>query len=91
MSEDKLTIPEVMPMVEEYFREAGESGGDLHIVLEERCVDDDSVEFCRDAALKGRNVTGYVLAVLLLRMSKTQRRKISGLWSKMTLEAEASA
>ena len=73
----KPTIPDVLPSVLEYYAMPGNSaGGTLHIVLDDGNIDDGSVRFCLDRATEEGDAKGVELAGLLLRMSKTQRRKI---------------
>lgn len=79
----KPTVPEVLPIARRYFaKEGNAAGGSLHIVLEDGNIDDSSVQFCREWALERGDADGVALADLLLRMSKTQRKKIasSHLW-----------
>ncbi len=75
---DKPRIPEVLPIMRAYRDKPGNGvGGKLHIVLDDGNVNDDSVKFCRQEAEKIGDSDGVALADLLLRMSKTQRRKLS--------------
>lgn len=74
---DRPTVPEVLPLVEAYYRKPGNAvGGVLHIVLDDGNVKDDHVRFCLDEALLDGDEDGAHLARLLLRMTKTQRSKI---------------
>ena len=74
---DKPTIPEVLPLVQAYYAKPGNScGGSLHIVLDDGNIEDGSVRFCRDWAAKHDDPDGIELAEILLRMSRTQRRKL---------------
>lgn len=76
----KPTIPDVLPMVRAYYASPGnELGGSLHIVLEDSNIADRHVEFCAQYAREHGDSAGLVLALTLLRMSKTQRRRLSGL------------
>ncbi len=75
----KPTIPEIMPLIKEYYLFPGnEVGGNLHNVLEDGNVKDSDVEFCLNEALKCNDKKGVELAKLLLKMSKTQRLKLCG-------------
>jgi hypothetical protein len=75
----KPTIPEVMPLIQEFYRKPGNgNGGVLHIVLEDGNVEDGHVRFCLQQARNQGDTDGIQIAELLLRMSKTQRGKISG-------------
>lgn len=76
----KPTIPEVLPRLRDYYAQPGnEAGGSLHIVLEDGNVADDYVRFCIEEAGRRDDVDGVALARLLLRMNKTQRRKLGAL------------
>ena len=73
----KPTVPEVLPKVRKYYAMPGNgAGGCLHIVLDDGNVLDHHVRYCLDWAFGIRDIPGVELAELLLRMSKTQRRKI---------------
>jgi hypothetical protein len=50
--------------------------GSLHIVLEDGNVSDANVRFCVDYAQRNGDLEGERLALILLEMSKTQRRKL---------------
>jgi len=74
----KPTIPEVTPLVKDYYRKEGNGvGGSLHIVLEDANVNDSDVLFCLQWAKDNNDTDGVRLAELLLQMSKTQRLKIA--------------
>lgn len=72
----KPTIPEVIGDFRAYY-EANISWGSLHIVLDDGNVKDSDVLFCYHYALERDDQTGAHLASILLRMSKTQRLKLS--------------
>ena len=71
----KPTIPEVLPKVQEYYKDHL-TGGSLHIVLDDGNVRDSDVMFCLELAKQRDDTKGIELANLLLRMSTTQRRKL---------------
>lgn len=74
----KPTIPEVAPFIEMYYRMEGhEMGGSLHIVLEDQNVANHNVEWCREYALRSKDYFGAALANILLRMSTSQRWRLS--------------
>lgn len=76
----KPTITEVLPMVWAYYDTPGNvCGGSLHVVLDDGNVSDDCVQGARDFAESRGDIEGVKLATYLLRMSKTQRRKLSAL------------
>lgn len=74
---DKPTVPEVAPLVRAlYASPGGGVGCCLHIVLDDGNVDDKSVDFCLRTALMRGHPECERLALLLRRMSKTQRLKL---------------
>lgn len=76
----KPTVPEVLPLVRAY-RDAGNPlGGSLHVVLDDGNVEDYFVRACLERCVENGDVEGERLARLLLRMSKTQRTKLSALF-----------
>lgn len=73
----KLTVPEVLPLVEAYYDKPNNgAGGNLHIVLDDGNVEDSHVEFCLNQARRYGDLDGVALAEILLKMSKTQRLKL---------------
>lgn len=74
----KPTLPEVLPLVRAlYATRHGVAGGCLHIVLDDCNVYDDIVEDCIQWAEDHECAECEALGRLLLRMSKTQRRKLA--------------
>jgi len=79
----KPTVPEVLPMVRQYYAQGHGAGGCLHIVLDDGNVRDDDVRWC---LIDPRELSGPFigevdrdaawLAHVLLRMSRTQRAKL---------------
>lgn len=77
----KPTVPEVIPIMRKYAALPGNSvGGSLHIVLDDGNVDDDSVLHCIKWAHECADVAGVKLGEILLRMSRTQRKKLCTLF-----------
>ena len=73
----KPTIPEVAELFARYYEQPGNAvWGSLHIVLDDGNVDDSNVVFCIGEAEQRGDDEGKRLAEILLRMSKTQRRKL---------------
>lgn len=70
-----MTIPEVIDRFRAY-HEKNPLWGPLHLVLEDRNVKDQHVEFCKREAIRSGDLEGLELARILLQMSKTQRAKI---------------
>lgn len=73
----KPTIPEVLPLVRDYCAKHGGGGISLHVVLDDCNVEDVFVEGAIEDAQERRDEDAEAIAKLLLRMSKTQRRKIA--------------
>lgn len=79
----KPTIPDVWPLVVAYYAKPGNgAGGNLHIVLDDGNVCDESVRFCLKEAKNKSDNDGVALAEKLLLMSKTQRKKLHGMPGK---------
>ena len=77
MTEEKPTVPDVLPLVHAYYALPGNgAGGNLHIVLDDGNVDDSSVRFCLTQARERGDEPGIILAEALLLMSRTQRTKL---------------
>lgn len=72
----KPTVPEVLPMVNKLYR-SHFTGCCLHIVLDDYNIEDGYVEFCIDGAVKIDHENCAILGGILLRMSNTQRLKLS--------------
>lgn len=74
----KPTISEVLPLVRAYYAKPGNDvGGCLHVVLDDGNVADGHVRACMEFAKKQGDAAGVELAQVILRMSKTQRRKLA--------------
>lgn len=75
----RITVPDALPLVRRYYALPGNSnGGSLHIVLEEPNYADGDVDYCLKHAERHSDYAGQALALVLRRMSKTQRRKLAG-------------
>jgi len=74
---NRLTIPDVLEDFATYYaRPENGAWGGLHIVLDDGNVSDDSIRFCIDAAEEEGDAETARLGRLLLRLTKTQRRKL---------------
>ena len=72
-----MTVPEVLPIVREYYSRPGNGvGGSLHIVLDDGNVSNADVLFCIRCAEEKGDKAGVELGEILLGMSRTQRLKI---------------
>lgn len=72
----KPTIPEVVERFRAYHR-FNPVWGSLHIVLDDGNVSDAHVLFCVAEARSRNDAEGERLALILLEMSRTQRRKLA--------------
>lgn len=71
------TVPDVLPLVHRYVSKSENlAGGSLHIILDDGNVRDCDITFCLTYALTKGDLDGAVLALVLLSMSHTQRRKV---------------
>lgn len=60
-------------------KEGNGAGGNLHLVLGNKNVQEDNVRFCLQQAEARGDSEGAELAKVLLQMTKTQRLKIASL------------
>jgi len=74
-SPSKPVIPEVVDRFRAYHDEHP-TWGSLHIVLDDGNVEESHVAFCVSWAIEHDDWEGANLGAVLLRMSKTQRRKL---------------
>lgn len=80
----RITVRDALPLVRRYYALPGNSnGGALHIVLEDYNVQDSNIDFCLKWAEENSDHAGQALALVLRRMSKTQRRKLAGADKRM--------
>jgi hypothetical protein len=78
LDKPRITVPDVVPLVYLYYRMLGNSnGGSLHIVTEDQNITDDNIKFVSEYAQQRGDKHGVALAMILLRMSRTQRLKIA--------------
>lgn len=71
-----ITVPEVVDRFRAYHLD-NPAWGALHIVLEDHNLEDSSVQFCINCAIKEDDVEGEALARILLQLSQSQRMKIA--------------
>lgn len=82
MSDKKLTITVVLPIINAYVAKKGNGvGGNLYIVLSNKNILDEHIEFCLNQAEEKNDADGVNLARVLLKLSKTQRLKLCHQWS----------
>lgn len=78
MTTQRLTVPDVLPLVRAYVsRPENSVGGSLHVVLEDHNIKDSDVQHCLDYALEHEDPDGVALARMLLQLSKTQRLRLA--------------
>lgn len=88
----KPTVPDVLPMMYAYRAIEGNGvGGSLHIVLDDGNTEDKHVKWCIEHAKERGDVAGVELGETLLRMSRTQRQKLAGLFYSPSDQALRSA
>lgn len=76
----KPTVPEVLPLLQAYYRKPGNhDGGLLHVVIDDGNVRDCFVQSALEEARQEGDEDAERLASLLLQMSQTQRRKLGAL------------
>lgn len=74
MTGTRLTIPDVLPLFNEFRNTPGnEVGGVLHIVLSDSNTEDSHVLWCLQQADATGDTLGARLAAALLAMTRTQR------------------
>lgn len=73
----KPTIPDVVGRFSDYLKIPGNgSWGSLHIVLDDGNIGNDHVLYCIGCAEENGDGEGRELGLILLSMSKTQRKKL---------------
>lgn len=74
----KPTVPEVMPLVREWYAMPGnQAGGIFHIILDDGNCQQTFADQALESARQLGDPVGLELAELLAAMSPTQRRKLS--------------
>ncbi len=77
---DRPSVTDVLPLALAYYAKPGnEVGGFLHVVLDNKNVEDDFVRQCQKQAEAAGDADGVELAELLLQMTKTQRLKLASM------------
>ena len=77
MSVAKPSVLFMKKIVEEFYNLNGNCvGGNLHIVLDDINVSDDSILWCRDRCITQRDFDGVFLCDLLLQYTEDQREEI---------------
>jgi hypothetical protein len=77
---DKPTIPEVLPLVRAiYHTEGGNLGCCFYSIFENPNYEREHAEQCLDRARADGHLLCIALGELLIRMSKTQRKKLASM------------
>jgi hypothetical protein len=72
---------DVISKIRSYTKKDGNQvGGNLHMVLSDKNINDSDIEFCRKQAEDVGDAEGVELAELLLALSKTGRMKACSNW-----------
>jgi hypothetical protein len=75
------TVPEVLPLVRRFAQMPGnETGGHLHLVLDDGNVKDHHVRYCLAEAESAGDTLAAEVARTLLTLSKTQRSKVAAMF-----------
>jgi hypothetical protein len=73
-----LTVSDVIEDFKRYVRQTEfNSGGSLHLVLDDFNIEDSNVQYCINSAIEYGDEEGTRLGRILLSMSRTQRLKIA--------------
>lgn len=79
----KPTLPEVIPLVKQWYAEPERAAGDLfHVILEDKNYQQCHATTALENARESGNPQAIELAEKLVAMSATQRRKLSATWSR---------
>jgi hypothetical protein len=74
---DRPKVPEVVPLVEAYYRKPGnDCGGNCHVVLDDGNLDADSLRFCLENSIARGDEDGAAIMRLMLQMTPSQRRRV---------------
>ena len=74
---EKPLVPEVLPLILAYYALPGNgAGGNLHVVLDDGNVNLKSVQYCFDHCIHQMDWEGARIMVMMLRMSRSQRRRL---------------
>lgn len=65
-----------------YFQEGNSVGGNLHIILNDGNIENSDIQYCLKLCKEKNDLLGIELSELLLKASKTQRKKLINSYSK---------
>jgi hypothetical protein len=72
----KITVPMVLPIIHAYYANGNNTGGSLHVVLDDGNIGKTFIACCWGYAHDNNDLDGMALCVLLLQMSESQVDKI---------------
>jgi len=72
-------VPDVVPLVRAYYRNHGYPNARMHVVIEDRNLDDRSIQWMLDRAIEHGDREAAQIALLLLKMSKAQRKRVAAM------------
>lgn len=73
-----IEYPDIVPLVREFKKNPDNGvGGNLHIFLEDGNIEDDHIAFCLSKCVERGDDLGEAICRLSLRMSHTQRKRLS--------------
>lgn len=73
----KITLPEVLPLVRDYYaRDGNSSGGNLHVILDDGNIERHNIGWCFNRARENGDTAGMRLAWKLMRLTISQRKRL---------------
>ena len=81
----KPTLPDITPLVNQYLAD-DQDGGTLSRLFVDRQVKDKDIESCMERAKKASDIEALSIASVLFNMSKTQRKKVAGMYVKVATD-----
>ena len=74
---EKPIVPEVLALIRAYYARPGNgAGGNLHVVLDDGNIKLKDVQYCFDYCIDQMDWAGARIMVMMLRMSRSQRRRL---------------
>lgn len=71
-----ISARELSYLINEYYRIPGnEAGGNCHIVLDDKNINNSSIEFCKLECIKNNDIYGEIIMNHFLTLRKTARLK----------------
>jgi hypothetical protein len=74
LNSEDVSIESVLECVKDYYKlDNNAAGGNLHVVLDDGNIEDGSIKFCTEYAVKNNDYFGLILGKLLLKLTYDQR------------------